>query len=95
MALTPEEKEQLDKLTQKANEPDDDDFEIEIWDGTGAGAKVPYHKGKTWLQRFGIDLPDTPEDDTTEGKKPAKKTPAASGDDPGTAGKYFGPRKVS
>lgn len=86
MALSDEEKATLEALTRKANEPDEDDFDIEIWDETGAGAKVPYRKGRTWLNRFGIDLPEvaTP----TEGK-PAKepKAPPASGD---TATRYFG-----
>lgn len=73
MALSPEEKETLDALTAKANTPDDDDFDIEIWDESGAGAKVPYRKGRTWLNRFGIDMPETPAaDQETDKGKPAK-----------------------
>jgi hypothetical protein len=92
MALSDDEKATLDALTKKANEPDEDDFDIEIWDETGAGAKVPYHKGKTWLQRFGIDLPIP---DATGDAKPAgkKSTGAAdTGDAPtgDTAVRYFG-----
>jgi hypothetical protein len=95
MALTDEEKAQLEALTAKANEPDDnEDFDIEIWDEHGAGAKVPYSKGRSWLARFGIDV-DPPTDD---GGKPAgngKPDGKASKDDtkPGTAGRYFGSSK--
>lgn len=98
MALTPDEKAMLDKLTQKANEPDADDFDIEIWDETGAGARVPYHKGKAWLQKFGIDLPEEPAADAgDQGQgKPAK--PASGGAAPvdtgGTAQRYFGPQRA-
>lgn len=95
MGLSKEEQDQLDALTAKANEPDEDDFDIEIWDEKGAGAKVPYRKGKTWLQRFGIDLPETPEDDETQAPKktPGKTTTGeASG---GHAQRYFGNKRAS
>jgi len=70
MALSDEEKKLLAELQQRENEPDEDDFDIEIWDSEGAGARVPYRKGKTWLQRFGIDVPEAPVKE--EGKPPAK-----------------------
>jgi hypothetical protein len=60
MALSPEEQSQLDALTAKQSQPDDSDFDIEIWDETGAGARVPYSKGRSWLNRFGIDMPEEP-----------------------------------
>ncbi len=80
MALSKDEQATLDALTAKAAETDEDDFHIEIWDETGAGAKVPYSKGKTWLQRFGIDLPVEPEADASKPAKPAKPAPADSTD---------------
>jgi hypothetical protein len=91
MALTPEEKATLDALTQKANQPDEDDFDIEIWDETGAGAKVPYHKGRKWLERFGIDLP-IPDAVTGTDPKSPKVKPEGTGDAPAgdTAQRYFG-----
>jgi hypothetical protein len=98
MALTPEEKAQLDALTAKANTPDDDDFDIEIWDEKGAGARVPYRKGKTWLQRFGIDLPEPATEETEEPGtgKPTRTRPAASGPASVTpAAKYFGNKQAS
>jgi hypothetical protein len=76
MALSDDEKSLLDKLTAKANEKDDDDFDVEIWDETGAGARVPYRKGKAFLGRFGIDLPDPPIDDKPQGKDGGKPEPA-------------------
>ncbi len=93
MGLTDEERAQLEALTARANEPDnDDDFEIEIGDGEGNWAKVPYHKGKAWLRRFGIDLPETPESNETE---TPKKTPgkAPTGEAGSHAQRYFGATK--
>lgn len=98
MALTPEEKAQLDALTEKANTPDEDEFDIEIWDSSGQGAKVPYRKGRGWLQKtFGIDLPEAPEAGTdtedTGAKRPGAKRPgpgAATPDNVTHATKYFG-----
>jgi hypothetical protein len=73
MALSKDEQAQLDALTRKASEPDED-FDIEIWDETGAGAKVPYSKGRSWLNKFGIDLPvEAPESEP----EPEPKTPKA------------------
>jgi hypothetical protein len=95
VALSKDEQAQLDALTKKASEPDDDDFSIEIWDETGAGAKVPYHKGKSWLQRFGIDMPETPEAEPDETKPPAKPRAVKSADESGHASKYFGKPKAS
>lgn len=86
MALSKEEKEQLDALTKKANEPDEPDFEIEIYDGP-KGARLPYSRGRTYLQtHFGIDLDPDPakesdgdqgtaaEGENGQGKKPAKRS---------------------
>ena len=70
--LTPEERAEL----QRQLDDDaalDDDFEIEIRDGDKA-TRVPYSKGRPWLQQhFGIDLPplveDEPEEDAPKGGK--------------------------
>lgn len=91
MALSDEEKATLEALQAKASEPDEEDFDIEIWDDTGAGAKVPYRKGKTWLQRFGIDLPEQPAADQGDpGKEPGKRQPKQAATPEGTAQRYFG-----
>lgn len=98
MALSKEERAQLEALQAKEAEADDDDFDVEIWDETGAGAKVPYRKGRTWLQRFGIDLDPAPEGDDKGDGKPAPKSGATSdkGESrPGPAKKYFGSNKAS
>jgi hypothetical protein len=92
MALTPEEQAQLDALTAKANATDnDDDFDVEIWDKEGNGARVPYRKGKTWLQKFGIDLPE-PEGETEDPPKPASRPKGKTTQDGNVthAAKYFG-----
>lgn len=87
MGLSKEEKEQLDALTKKAEEPDEEDFEIEIGSGDKY-ARVPYSRGRSYLQQhFGIDLDPETDDgkESTEegadgkGKKPAKPTTANEG----------------
>jgi hypothetical protein len=87
VALTPDEQAQLDALTSKANEPDDSsDFEIEIYNDKGSGARVPYHKGRSFLQReFGIDLDPEP------GKDPADDKDQGKGGK--QAGKGSGPKQ--
>lgn len=77
MALSKDEQDQLDALQRKASEPDEDEYDIEIWDETGAGAKVPYRKAKTWLQRFGIDMPEPPPEGTENPEGEGKPTPKA------------------
>lgn len=85
MGLSDEEKATLEALTKKANEPDDDDnFEIEIYDGQ-RGARVPYRKGRGYLQEhFGIDLDPNPgegaADDGKSGRKATGKPQEGKGD---------------
>jgi hypothetical protein len=91
MALTAEEKAQLEQLTAKANEPDSsDDFEIEVFSPEGHGARVPYSKGRSYLQQhFGIDLDPDPEteagkdsdggSDPKAGKKGKPQAPQGEG----------------
>jgi hypothetical protein len=70
----------------------DEDYDVEIWDETGKGARVKRSHAKTFLQQFGIDLdPETEDDKTDKTKtkpkgsgKPAPATPTA-----GVARKYF------
>lgn len=91
MALSDEEKATLEALTKKASEPEQEDFAIEIWDETGAGAKVPFSQGAEWLKRFGIGV-EKPADSKPEGngktpKADDGKTPVAP------AQRYFGKSK--
>jgi hypothetical protein len=59
--LTPEKRAELEALLAADDETGDDDFEIEIRDGDKA-ARVPYSKGRAYLQKhFGIDLDPEPE----------------------------------
>ena len=78
--LTDEEAKALKDLIAKQDAPDEDDFDIEIFDGD-KGARVPYSKGRSWLaQTFGIDVGDAPDAADDEGgadesgKEPVKKT---------------------
>jgi hypothetical protein len=89
MALSKEEQEQLDALTAKANEPDpQEDFEMEIYDGP-KGARVPYSKGRSWLQtHFGIDLDPSPatEAGNDDGKNSATQNKSGKGKAEGKQG---------
>lgn len=58
--LTDDEAKALKDLQAKADAPDEEDFDIEIFDGD-KGARVPYSKGRSWLRdTFGIDVGDAP-----------------------------------
>jgi hypothetical protein len=85
VALSKEEQEQLDALTAKASEPEpESDFEMEIYDGP-KGARIPYSKGRSWLQNnFGIDLDPDPEKETGSdaGKGAAKEGESGQGKKP-------------
>lgn len=92
MALSEDEKKTLAALQAKENEPEPDDEFIEIWDDTGAGAKVKRSSAKNWLNKFGIDLDEVTTDEETE-DKPVKKSPAKKTTSDGNvthAAKYFG-----
>jgi len=81
MALSKEEQEQLDALTAKASAPEEEeDFEMEIYDGP-KGARVPYRKGRKWLQdNFNIDLdPDPASEADDDGKDSAAKNDGKPG----------------
>jgi hypothetical protein len=69
---------QIAALQKQAEEMGDDgeDFEVEIWDHEGNGARVPYHAGKNWLAKFGIGVPE-PESEP-EGDQ-GGKTPKSGG----------------
>ena len=71
MAMTPKERSQLEeqlKADDEARKREQDMFEVEIG-SEGNYARVPYAKGKAWLQKtFGIDLDDEPEADEPDPK---------------------------
>jgi hypothetical protein len=91
MALSKDEQATLDALNAKATEPEED-FSIEIWDESGAGAKVPYSKGRSWLARFGIDVEALPSPEAEEGTSGTKAKPAANSKDT-VVTRHFGPKK--
>lgn len=88
MGLTPEETAALEELQRKAQEPDDsEDFEVEIYNPFGAGARVPYSKGRAYLQReFGIDLDPDPGKGNDDGSDPTDNSGKAGGKAPKAGG---------
>jgi hypothetical protein len=82
--LTAEQQAKLDELTALAAADDDDDFEIEIFEGD-RGARLPYRKGKSFLAKLGIDVGDPPA---------AAADPAGADDPPADQGgaRHFGRR---
>lgn len=78
--LTAEERAELQrKLDEDAATADD--FEVEIWNERGQGARVPFSKGKNWLaEAFGIDLePPKPKADETPKADDGKVKPVHFG----------------
>jgi hypothetical protein len=70
VGLSADEKQLLEELTARAAEPDaEDDWELEIFDGT-KGARIPISKGAKWLfDNFGIgDAPAPPAGDGDGGQ---------------------------
>ena len=89
--LTKEEQSLLDELTARAQEPDAEDFEIEIYDtNAGRGARLPMSKaaGKIY-EWFGIGEPPAAEGTSDAGEPPAGKKPAKDPAAPRPGG-YFG-----
>lgn len=95
MALTPDQQKQLDKLTALANADDDDeDYEIEIREGDRS-ARVPYRKGKDWLEtHFGISLaPPSDDAGNDDGNDNGGGDDTNSKSKSRTSQKYFGKNK--
>lgn len=73
--LTPDEAKALESLLAKKDAPDQEDFEVEIFDGD-KGTRLPYSKGRSWLQtHFDIDLGEPPDGDADEGGADDKPAP--------------------
>jgi hypothetical protein len=72
----PSRREELEaELAKLAKDEEDarNRFEVEIGQD-GAYARVPYEKGKSWLQKtFGIDLDEEPKQDAEPDKKDEDK----------------------
>lgn len=99
MATRKEIEDQIAALQAEAESMGDgEEYEIEIWNGEGAGTRLPAKAGEGFLRKhfpelFTPDEEETSEEGTPEGKtktpKPAGKTTPARAT---TAGKYFGKR---
>lgn len=90
--LTKEEQALLDELTQRASEPDADDFDIEIYDtNAGRGARLPMSKaaGKIY-EWFGIGEPPDADAGSDAGEPPAGKPGKKDPQPGGKPGGYFG-----
>jgi hypothetical protein len=80
MGLSKDEKAQLDALTKKSQEPDEDDsFEVEFWqenaDGSRRGGKMPWSKGKAIYGQMFPDLFGEAPADEGEGDAPPAEKP--------------------
>ncbi len=89
--LDEEERALLDKHRQekaKKQQAADAELQVEIWDESGRGARLPYAKGRSWLAKtFGIDadeLKPQDEEQAPEDGEPGKVRPA-----------YFGGKRQS
>ncbi len=71
MTLSKKDREELEAQLQADNEERErakDEFEVEIG-SEGNYARVPYRKGKAWLQKtFGIDLDEEEKQEPEDGK---------------------------
>lgn len=80
------------KKESENQEAQAEDFDVEIWDEKGRGARVKRSAAKPFLQSLGIDLDPEPTtddgDDGTSGKTVKPKTPP-KGPNSSTARKYF------
>jgi hypothetical protein len=80
--MTAAERAELEAKLAADDQDDDNDYEIEIRDGDKA-TRIPYSKGRSWLQKnFGIDLdpePDSDEPADPKVKPDAKVVPAHFG----------------
>ena len=66
--LTAEQRAELEKQLREDDEAVDD-FEIEIGSGDSY-ARLPYSRGRKFLQeKFGVDLPEKPEQDDADESK--------------------------
>ena len=75
--LSKEERAELERRLADDDATEEDDFEVEIG-SEGNYARVPYRKGRSWLQQtFGIDLDPEPDEAEVQEKPEAKPKPAA------------------
>ena len=100
----PSKKEILDQIaalqTEADSMGDEEDFEIEIWNDKGEGARLPHSRTEPWLKTKFPELfaaEDPPADSDTDdnhpkgkGKAPQTKTPPGRAGN--TATRYFGKR---
>jgi hypothetical protein len=98
---------EIDEFNARMEEPEDniDDFEIEIFSPEGHGARLPYSRGRAYLQQhFGIDLDESPTQTEPPANQPKGKkqnpadpnSPESENGDPvtplRTSQRYFGKR---
>lgn len=87
------------KKQSEAENAASEDYDVEIWDEKGRGARVKRSHAKPFLQSLGIDLDPDPEPDNSggdgkanSGTKSTGKTNKSSGNSAPTSGvarKYF------
>jgi hypothetical protein len=100
----PSKKDILDQIAALQAEADgmgdEEDFEIEIWNDKGEGARLPHSRTEPWLKTKFPELftaEDPPAEEEGEGKDPKTKPKATQTKTPpgrtgNTATRYFGKR---
>lgn len=91
--LTADERKLLEELTAREAEPDEDDYEIEIYDtAKGKGARLPVSQGKKFLfDNFGIgEDPNPPADPKAKGGKGGEGGQGDEGGPPKRGTGYLG-----
>lgn len=65
--LDDEERALIEKHRAERKQRTDDDFEVEVGDGAGNYARLPYSKARNWLKRVSnFDIDDEPEQEEPE-----------------------------
>lgn len=76
------------KAEKEKEDAANDDYDVEIWDETGKGARVKRSHAKPFLQTLGIDL-DKPKEPTEDDKGDKPKPKGKTAQSQSVARKYF------
>jgi hypothetical protein len=76
------------KAEKEKEESAADDYDVEVWDEKGRGARVRRSHAKPFLQTLGIDL-DAPEEKPEAGKDDKSKPKGKTAQSQSVARKYF------
>lgn len=90
MALSVEEKAQLQALMAKDKEPEENnDFDVDMMDENGRSVRMPYSRAKGLLSKWGFDIEDLPKPEGN-GDGSGNGSGDGAGDGSGSDGKSGG-----